>query len=216
MTSLLPSFSFWEVLIYTSKDVANTVIFTFLPFSLMIFLYLLTSKLYQNIYHSCCIMQVNCPCPFHDLDRRWNSWHCSRWLSKPVEKLTVRIRADQYDSILGVRYTQPEQEKVDEACKKPHRPWSLWGMSTIPISAGRTTQQGTSNAVGFWSAWVVISWHRWLRSQRGKARCWTWHLNKEEPVGCIKVGGSHGCINTETVEFRVLRHRSNAKAELQP
>lgn len=192
------------------------VIFTLLPFSLMIFLYLPTSKLHQNIYRGCCIMQVNCPCPFHDLDKRQNSWQCFQQLLKPVEKLTVRIRADQYDSILGVSYRQPEQEKVGEACKKPHRPWSLWGMLTIPLSAGRTTQQGTSNTVRFQSAWVVILWHRWLRSQWGKARCWTWHSDKEEPVGCIKVGGSHGCNNTETLELRVLRQKSMAKAESQP
>lgn len=35
--------------------------------------------------------------------------------------------------------TQSNHEEADEACKKHHihRPWSLWGMLTIPVSAGR-------------------------------------------------------------------------------
>lgn len=60
---------------------------------------------------------------------------------EPIESLRVRIRGqtNRTSIVLGVCYTQPHQEVVDEACKKPHihKPLSLWGMLTIPISAGR-------------------------------------------------------------------------------
>lgn len=59
---------------------------------------------------------------------------------EPTESLRVRIReqTNMTNIVLGACYTQPDQEEVDEACKKPHihRPLSLWGMLTIPISAG--------------------------------------------------------------------------------
>lgn len=69
---------------------------------------------------------------------------------EPIESLRVRIKLTlnpkgMFSSpcmtsiVLGVCYTQPHQEEVDEAYKKPHihKPVFLWGMLTIPISAGR-------------------------------------------------------------------------------
>lgn len=65
---------------------------------------------------------------------------------EPIESLRLRIREQTSTTNigLGVCYTQSDQEGIDEAYKKPHihKPWSLWGMLTIPISAGKEHGRG--------------------------------------------------------------------------
>lgn len=60
---------------------------------------------------------------------------------EPIESLNIRMteQTNTTNIILGVCYTEPDQEEVHEVCKKPHiyRPLSLQGMLTIRISAGR-------------------------------------------------------------------------------
>lgn len=73
-------------------------------------------------------------------------------------------RPIQGDIVVVVCYTPPCQEEVvDKAffrqVEKPHvcRPWSLWYTFTTQVSAGRATQQDTSELGGLWSASVITS-----------------------------------------------------------
>jgi len=73
----------------------------------------------------------------------------------PSESLQVRISGQTsiIDSVIvHVCYRQLHQQESGEASddwRKPHvsRPWSSWGTSFIPVSAGVTVQWGTSNQV---------------------------------------------------------------------
>lgn len=99
----------------------------------MVFLYLPTSKLHQNIYHSCCYDSNWIVLILFVIQTKYETVD-----DELIETLRIRIRK-QTNIVLGVCYTQPDQEEVDEDCKKPHihRPLSLWGMLTIPLYARR-------------------------------------------------------------------------------
>lgn len=81
------------------------------------------------------------------------------------------------------------RKKLMRTTRDIHRPWSLWGMLTICWKSNRAGHKQSTKFLE-----CMDAWHRWLGSQLGKALCWTWHLNKEEPVGCIC-----GCSNNESV-----------------
>lgn len=100
---------------------------------------------------------------------------------EPIESLRVRIRGqDQYrfgcllhtassgSSRWGLQETSHSQALV------------LMGDVDYPNICWKGTQQATSNAGGFWSAWMIISWHRWLRSQWRKALSWTGEVQEPE------------------------------------
>ena len=63
-------------------------------------------------------------------------------------------------------------------------PWPSWGTSGTLISIGGLMQQRTRNSGIFWNVLMTISWHRWLRSQRGEKLCCSWHFHRKTGWEC--------------------------------
>lgn len=85
----------------------------------------------------------------------------------------------------------------------------------MSISAGRTTQQGTSNLGGFWSALMTTSLTQMNKKQERRDTLLDLTLaNKEEQVRDVMARGNLCCSDCGMVKFRIVRGETKVNSRI--